>query len=303
MEDAVATETARFGPLERLLEERRRQVDAELLRLAPSSESPAVSAAIAASLNAPAKRIRPILALLVTDVLRGEPRAVLPAACAVEMVHTASLVLDDLPCMDDASLRRGRPACHVAFGESTAILAAFGLLNRAYEILAEGEDGGPDAETRASAARALARATGLSGMIAGQAADLSMTDKPVDFPTLEFIHSRKTGALFIAAADLGARFAGARPEEHAAVRTYAKNVGLAFQVVDDLIDVTSSAGEAGKEIGKDLRKTTFVSFAGVEGSRQLALELVAAAREAVVGFGERGRPLLDLASYVAVRRR
>ena len=127
----------------------------------------------------------------------------LPAAGAIEMVHTASLILDDLPCMDDATLRRGRPTCHVAHGEATAILAAFALQNRAFEILGEGWPGGPDAAVRAGLTRELALAIGLDGMIAGQATDLEMTDRVFDFQTLEFIHSRKTGALFTASAELG----------------------------------------------------------------------------------------------------
>jgi geranylgeranyl pyrophosphate synthase len=289
--------------LERVLEERRLLVEDALVRLAPVSETPTVARAVADSLHAPAKRLRPILALLVAEILKGDPKSVLPAACAVEMVHTASLILDDLPCMDDAALRRGRPACHVTHGEATALLAAFALLNRGYEILAEGWTGGPDGAGRSAIAKELAHAIGLTGMIAGQATDLEKTGKVIDFPTLEFIHSRKTGALFIAAASLGARAAGAQSSERAAVEAYAKNLGLAFQIVDDLIDVSSGAAEAGKDVGKDARKTTFVSFAGVDGARQLALELVKASQEALAGFGPRAQTLLDLASYVVARRK
>jgi geranylgeranyl diphosphate synthase type II len=289
--------------LERVLEERRLVVEEALVRLAPVSESPTVALAVADSLHAPAKRLRPILVLLVAEILKGDPKSVLPAACAVEMVHTASLILDDLPCMDDASLRRGRPACHVTHGQATALLAAFAMLNRAYEVLAEGWPGGPDGAGRSGLAKELARAIGLTGMIAGQAADLAMTAKEVDFPTLEFIHSRKTGALFMAAAALGALAAGSSAAERAAVVAYSKNIGLAFQIVDDLIDVTLGAAEAGKDVGKDAKKTTFVSFAGVAGARQLARELVDASQEALAGFGLRAQPLRDLAEYVVARRR
>src|SRR6476620_4837968 len=138
-----------FSALEATLEDRRRQVEEALRRLAGSGRAPAVQAALQDSLFAPAKRLRPIVSLMVAEVFRAEPRRVLPAGCAVEMVHTASLILDDLPSMDDARERRGRPACHVAHGEATAILAAFALLNRAYEILAEGWPDGPDAAVRA----------------------------------------------------------------------------------------------------------------------------------------------------------
>jgi geranylgeranyl pyrophosphate synthase len=234
-------------------------------------------------------------------VLRGDTEQVLPPACAIEMVHTASLILDDLPCMDDATSRRGRPACHIAHGEANAILAAFALQNRAFAILAEGWRGGPGAETRAAIARDLSHAVGLEGMIAGQAQDLAGTDRTIDFPTLEFIHSRKTGALFTAAAALGAL--AARPGERAAIISYAKNLGLAFQIVDDLIDVSGAEAEAGKDVGKDLKKTTFVSFSGVEGARDLARELIAAAQEALAGFGPRAQPLRGLARYVVTRGR
>jgi geranylgeranyl diphosphate synthase type II len=290
-----------FVVLEAALEARRLQVEAALRRLHQGGHAPGVAAAIEHSLFAPAKRLRPILSLLVADVLRGDVEQVLPPACAIEMVHTASLILDDLPCMDDATSRRGRPACHVVHGEATAILAAFALQNRAFAILAEGWPGGPGAETRAAVARDLSQAVGLEGMIAGQAQDLAGTDRIIDFPTLEFIHSRKTGALFTAAAALGAL--AARPGERAAIISYAKNLGLAFQIVDDLIDVGGAEAEAGKDVGKDLKKTTFVSFSGVEGARDLARELIAAAQEALAGFGPRAQPLRDLARYVVTRGR
>jgi geranylgeranyl diphosphate synthase type II len=262
-----------------------------------------VEAAAEDSLYAPAMRLRPIVSLLVADVLRGDPRAVLPAGCAVEMVHTASLILDDLPSMDDASRRRGRPACHVAHGEATAVLAAFALLNRGYEILAEGWPDGPDTAVRVAWSRELARAIGLDGMIAGQSTDLLMAARTIDFPTLEFIHSRKTGALFMCAAGLGAAAARATAAEMGAMVAYAKNLGLAFQIVDDLIDVAGQAAEAGKDVGQDLKKTTFVSFSGLEGARQLAEELVATSIEALAGFGPKAQPLRDLARYVVTRRR
>lgn len=291
-----------FAGLEHSLEQHRLRVEAALRRLVAPGRAEAVEAAVASSLFAPAKRLRPILALLVADVLKGDAEAVLPAACAIEMVHTASLILDDLPSMDDAKTRRGRPTCHVAHGEATAILAAFALQNRAYEILAEGWDGGPDPATRARVALELARAIGTDGMIAGQSLDLRMTEKEIDFASLEFIHSRKTGALFMASAALGALASRASAAELAAVVAYAKNLGLAFQIVDDLIDVTGGT-EAGKDTGKDAKKTTFVSFSGVEGARALAAELVAASQAALLPFGARGGPLAELARYVVARKR
>jgi len=297
---ALATD---FAALEAALTERRALVDSALRKLWDPGRSPEVAAAVEDSLFAPAKRLRPVLALLVADLFGGTPTAVLPAGCAVEMVHTASLILDDLPAMDDAGTRRGRPACHVAHGEANAILAAFALLSRAYAILAEGWTGAPSAATRSAVAADLARAVGTDGMIAGQARDLSMTGRPLDFATLEFIHSRKTGALFTASAALGAAATGATAAETAAVVGYAKNLGLAFQVVDDLIDATGGAGEAGKDVGQDARKTTFVSFSGIEGARQLAEELIQSSQDALAVFGPRAHPLRDLARYVVVRKR
>jgi len=292
-----------FTALEATLEDRRLQVEESLRRLAGSGRAPAVQAALEDSLFAPAKRLRPIVSLMVAEVFRADPRRVLPAGGAIEMVHTASLILDDLPSMDDARARRGRPACHVAHGEATAILAAFALLNRAYEILAEGWPDGPDAAVRSELARDLARAVGLDGMIAGQSEDLRLTDRAIDFQTLEFIHSRKTGALFTCAAALGAAGARASAAETAAVTAYAKNLGLAFQIVDDLIDAVGAAAEAGKDVGQDAKKTTFVSFSGVEGAAQLARELAQASQDALRPFGARARALRELALYVVARRR
>ncbi len=299
---AEALTTSEFAGLERTLEDRRQKVEAALRRLIVPGRAEAVDAAIESSLFAPAKRLRPVLALLVAEVLKGDAEAVLPAGCAIELVHTASLILDDLPSMDDAKTRRGRPTCHVLHGEANAILAAFALLNRAFEILAEGWEGAPDPAARGRVARELSRAIGTEGMIAGQAYDLQFTDRQIDFPTLEFIHSRKTGALFMAAATLGALAARALPAEVAAASAYAKNLGLAFQIVDDLIDVTGGA-EAGKDVGKDLKKTTFVSFAGVAGAWQLAGELIDTSEAALRGFGPRAQPLRDLARYVVSRRK
>ena len=298
----VAATTHDFADLEAGLERRRLRVETALRSLVPEDESP-VGRAISYSLHAPAKRLRPVLGLLVTEMLRGDVEAVLPAACAVELVHTASLILDDLPSMDDAASRRGRPSCHVAHGEAMAILAAFALQNRAVDVLARGWLGGPPAGLRETLARDLARAIGMDGMIAGQAADLQMTGREIDFGTLEFIHSRKTGALFIAAAVLGVESVGADAAARAAIEAYAKNLGLAFQIVDDLLDVTGDAAVAGKDLQQDLKKTTFVSFAGIDGARQLAAELSATSIETLVRFGPGAEPLRELARYVVARRR
>jgi geranylgeranyl diphosphate synthase type II len=207
-------------------------------------------------------------------------------------------MLDDLPSMDNAPLRRGRPAAHIAFGEAVTILAAFGLLNEAFGHLARKYDRALAAQLSAH----VSEAVGLDGLVAGQAEDVLATDAAINFETLERIHRRKTGVLFSAAATAGAVSAGAHPDDIAALRAYAKNLGLAFQIVDDLLDVTGTTEETGKVPRRDARKTTFVSFSGIEGARELAGELCRTAISALAPFGRRSSPLKELAEFVAERR-
>jgi geranylgeranyl pyrophosphate synthase len=222
----------------------------------------------------------------------------MPAAIAIESIHAASLMLDDLPSMDDAPLRRGRPSAHVQFGEAVTILAAFGLLNEAYRHVAHEYD--PPLARQISGL--LADAVGLDGLIAGQAEDVAATDHAITFETLERIHRRKTGVLFSAAATAGALTADASATDIAALHAYARNLGLAFQIIDDLLDVTASSDETGKAVRHDARKTTFVSFSGVEGARELAGDLVQTAIGALTPFGRRADDLRALAEFVAARQ-
>jgi geranylgeranyl pyrophosphate synthase len=263
----------------------------------PAQPGAPVVEAMRYTLLAPSKRVRAILVLLSADLCGSAARA-MPAACAVEAVHASSLVLDDLPCMDDAPLRRGRPSAHVQFGEAIAILAAFGLLNDAYGHLA----GSYDAALGQRITTLYAEAVGLDGLVAGQAEDVQATGEALTFDTLERIHRRKTGVLFGAAATAGALTAGAGADAVAALSAYAKNLGLAFQIVDDLLDVTGTTAETGKAVRADARKTTFVSFSGVDGARQLATDLCDTAVRALTPFGGRARRLIDLAAFVADRR-
>lgn len=264
---------------------------------------PIVHDAMRYTLLAPSKRVRAILTLVAADLCApsasrragGDP---LPAALAIEMVHASSLILDDLPSMDDAPLRRGRPSCHVQFGEAVAVLGAFGLLSDAYGVVA----GAYEPAVARDLTALLASAIGRDGLIAGQAEDLLATDSAIDFESLERIHRRKTGALFSAAAVAGARVAGVRDDRVHALEAYAKNVGLAFQIVDDLLDVTGDPSETGKAARADARKTTFVSFSGVEGARELAMELCRTADTALRPFGAKAAPLLELSAFVAGRR-
>jgi geranylgeranyl pyrophosphate synthase len=216
----------------------------------------------------------------------------------MELVHTSSLILDDLPSMDDAALRRGRAANHVAFGEAVAILAAFGLLNHAYGALARAYE----PPLAATLAALVSEAVGSRGLIGGQAIDLLATEKEIDFDLLERIHREKTGALFNASAVAGALTAAGDASAIAALSAFAKNLGLAFQIVDDVLDVEGDPADTGKAVRQDARKTTFVSFSGVDGAHQLATELCLAADAALVPFGRAAERLRALSAFVAARR-
>lgn len=294
------------------LEAVRARIDRELPSLLPERHETAakVHDAMAYALLSPGKRIRPALTLAVGEIYRADPKKILPSACAIEMVHTSSLILDDLPCMDDAATRRGRPSCHEAFGEATAILAAVGLLNRAFAVLAGAARAQATRDRlRALVARRLADAIGPDGVIGGQIADLEAARRgregreDLDLPEMEFIHSHKTGSLFIASAEVGAVLSGATEVESEALRTYAKNMGLAFQITDDLIDATGDAARAGKPVGSDVGRTTFVTLCGAAGARTLARELVETAVAALDPFGRRATRLREIARFIAVRDR
>ena len=273
------------------------RVDAELRRLVPSVGS-RVQQSMAYTVHAPSKRVRAILTLLSAELCGGAAARAVGAAATMELVHSSSLILDDLPAMDDAPLRRGLPSNHLAFGEPIAILAAFGLLNLSYNVLARTYD--PPLASALSTM--LAAAVGLDGLIGGQAADLLATDHRIDFETLEQIHRGKTGALFVASATAGALTAGSSADQQQWLAAFAKNLGLAFQIIDDLLDVEGDPAETGKAVREDIKKTTFVSFSGVAGARQLAAELCQTADRALVPFGRRADRLRELSAFVAGRR-
>ena len=272
------------------------RIDGELRRAVPGSTD-RVQEAMVYALHAPSKRIRPVLTLLTAELCGGTAAAALTAACAMELVHAASLILDDLPSMDDAAVRRGKPAAHIAFGEAIAILAAFGLLNAAFGSIARGYE--PPLASRMTGL--LSDAIGADGLIGGQATDLLATDRQITFETLERIHRGKTGALFSAAASSGALTAGASGDSIAALQTFAKNLGLAFQIIDDLLDVEGDPAVTGKPVRGDAKKTTFVSFSGPAGARQLATELCHTADRALHPFGQRAERLRELSAFVAAR--
>ncbi len=292
------------GAVRLQLRELGRQVDARLPELLPpAGERPEkVHEAMLYAAASPGKRLRPVLALAVAEMFGGAAPQTLDLACAIEMVHACSLILDDLPMMDDAELRRGRTTTHRVYGEAVALLASYGLLNRAYSIFAERVHHlRLKRYTSEDLIHLLTEAVGSRGLIGGQALDLESEKESLDLGRLEFIHSHKTGALFTAAAELGAMAADARRSELAVVTRYAKNLGLAFQIADDLLDVLASREETGKDSGQDEGKTTFVSLLGVAGAEHLCSELLDFAIGSLDELGRKAEPLRQIAEVV--RRR
>jgi geranylgeranyl diphosphate synthase type II len=264
-----------------------------------------VHAAMRYSVFAGGKRIRPLLSLSAAHVVGGalgRERA-LRFACAVELVHTFSLIHDDLPSMDDDDLRRGRPTCHKAFDEATAILAGDALHALAFELVASDERAREDSALVLRTLASLARACGTAGLIGGQMDDLKYEGIPVTPEDLERIHRTKTGALIVAAIEGGAVLAGAKAEEAEALRAFAEPIGLAFQIVDDILDVSGDAASLGKTPGKDARsgKATWVALHGIEASRQRATDLHAMSKDALQPFGPEADLLRDLASMIIHR--
>jgi geranylgeranyl diphosphate synthase type II len=284
---------------------RRGLIDAHLRKLAAAVPAPAVLAEpIARALASPGKRVRGLLTIAAGEAAGSKAEKLLDAAAAMEMIHTSSLILDDLPAMDDALLRRGQPALHRTFGEDLAILSAVALLNHAYGLVALNHAArSPRRWSATEVVQRLVDAVGWDGTIAGEAVDLHSEESKLDFDTLEFIHSRKTGALFVAAAAIGAMLANADAASVRRIEIYAKNLGLAFQITDDILDVTATAEQLGKDVGKDEGKLTFVKLAGVEGARQLAGELVDTSLSAIAGMRASAEPLRTLALMVRDRTR
>jgi len=258
--------------------------------------------AIRYTLLAPGKRLRPQLVLMAAQACGGSVQEALPAACAVEMVHTYSLVHDDLPAMDDDDLRRGQPTCHKLYGEDVAILVGDALLARAFEILlAEIQP----AERAVRCAGVLGNAAGATGLVGGQADDLANDFSNCTVEQLESIHQRKTGALFVASLEMGGIIAGANDTQRGALKAYGSHLGLAFQITDDLLDVTGNPKDVGKRLDKDANhgKLTFPELLGVENSRCRAAESIDQARASLAPLGEAGADLHHLANFVLNRNR
>jgi geranylgeranyl diphosphate synthase, type II len=305
-----ATEDASLGEY---LDTRRAQVDAALARFLPGAPHcpPGLGAAMRYSLDAGGKRLRPILTLAAAEAVAGASAAghaiaaALPAACALELIHTYSLIHDDLPAMDDDSLRRGRPTNHIVHGEGIAILAGDGLLTEAFALLATEPRDPSLAPRKIRAIQVVAVAAGACGMVGGQAIDLQAigSARSFDEQSLQDMHARKTGALIQAAAVAGAIMGGGADESIRAVEEYGRQLGLAFQIVDDILDVEGDAQALGKTAGKDARagKPTYPSIFGLEASRRLAAERHDSAIAALRSAGLDQSRLADIASWVVKR--
>ncbi|MGK7345630.1 MAG: polyprenyl synthetase family protein [Candidatus Nitrospinota bacterium M3_3B_026] len=293
-------------PLTRYFAEIKEQVDVELDRLVPdeTTRPAALIKAMRHSLFAGGKRLRPILAVAAAEAVDGSREAVMPFAAAVEIIHTYTLIHDDLPALDDDDTRRGAATCHVKFGEATAILAGDALLTLAFEVMTDSKNfPGAEAAMLLDVARETAEAIGSTGTIGGQVVDLEMEGKEADMAALEYIHTHKTGKLIVASIRGGARLGGAEEDRLEALTVYGKNVGLAFQVVDDILDVEGDAEKLGKAAGADAKKkkATYPSLMGVEESRKLAARLIDRAIAALDMLGDSGEKLSDLARYVIAR--
>ena len=287
------------------MESERRIVDRAIRRFLPrpGQVPPTVRRAMVYSLFPGGKRLRPILALQACRVVGGRIESVLPAAAGIEMIHTYSLIHDDLPALDNDDLRRGRAASHRMFGEATAILAGDALLTHAFEILSSSRSENGRAGRRLGAIAVLAHAAGVHGMIAGQVLDLEAEGRRFSYPDLLRIHRGKTGALISAALQIGALLGGGRPAQVRALKEYGDGVGLAFQIVDDILDQEGSAEGLGKTVGKDQRdrKATFPALLGIEASRRRAARAAEGAVAALRPLGRRAAPLADLARFIVER--
>lgn len=296
---------AALSPVSDFFDTRRVLLDEHLAAIGRRAAAPApLRPVLASALSSRGKRVRGLLLLAVGEACGVRAEKLIDGAAAIEMVHTSSLILDDLPSMDDAELRRGQPTVHKVFGEDLAILASIALLNQSYGLVARSHAvARPRRWSLQQLVQRLVDAVGWDGTIGGQSVDLHSQASALDFPTLEFIHSRKTGALFVAAAAIGGMLANTNEATLCRFEVFAKNLGLAFQITDDVLDVTADAEQLGKDVGKDVDRLTFVKLAGLDGARKLSEELVETSLAAIASLGPAAEPLRELALTVRDRTR
>ncbi len=286
------------------LEQARRTIESALEDSLGPEKPEHLREAMRYSLLAGGKRLRPILCLAACEFAGGNPKLALPTAVALEMIHTMSLIHDDLPAMDNDDLRRGRPTNHKVYGDAVAILAGDALLTRAFEMVSL-RSPEVSAERLLKVVGELSLVAGAPGLVGGQVVDLECEGKEVDLETLEFIHLHKTGALLKACLTCGALIAGAEGDLLSALSTYARGIGLAFQIIDDVLDVTASSEILGKTAGKDLLadKTTYPKLLGLDESRRRADLLIKQSKKALEPWSQNAMPLLALADYITSRDR
>ena len=282
-------------------------VDANLKAMIQDSQlSPALVEAMKYSLMAGGKRIRPVLCLAACEAVGGEPQEALTAACAIEMVHTYSLIHDDLPAMDDDQLRRGKATCHIAYDEATAILAGDALLTLAFEVLSSVDlNNGLPANRWLEVIRLISVAAGYQGMIQGQMLDIASEGSVLGTGELKTMHGLKTGALIEASLACGALLGGADRQQRKLLSDYGRKIGLAFQVADDLLNVEGDPELMGKAVGTDSKreKSTYPSLLGVEKTRQFSKKLIQEALQALETFDKQADPLRAIAKYIIERNR
>jgi geranylgeranyl diphosphate synthase, type II len=301
-QNLISTPTA--FDLAAYLTERQPRVEAALDESIRPAYPDTIYASMRYSLLAGGKRLRPILCLASCEAVGGNPDLAMPMACALEMIHTMSLIHDDLPAMDNDDYRRGKLTNHKVYGDDIAILAGDGLLSYAFEYIAT-QTKGVSADRILTAIAHLARAVGANGLVGGQVVDLESEGKSdISIETLIYIHNHKTGALFQSSVVCGAILAGATATEIEKLSKFAQNIGLAFQIIDDILDITATQAELGKTAGKDLeaQKATYPKLWGLEESRRQADKLVAEAKAILAEFGDRARPLQALADYITDRK-
>jgi geranylgeranyl diphosphate synthase type II len=290
------------------LDEKRAIVEEALNRFFPRPEGPAsnVVEAMRYSLFAGGKRLRPILCMAGTSAVGGDESHALPVACALELIHTYSLIHDDLPAMDDDDLRRGKPTCHKVFGDAVAVLAGDGLLTEAFHLMGRGDlSGRVSPSVLLQAITIIASAAGHQGMVGGQVVDIQSEGKGVDASLVEFIHTHKTGALITASVASGVLIGGGTAGQVVSIQGYGQKIGLAFQIADDILDIEGDTRILGKGVGNDARKKkiTFPSVLGLEKSKEIQLSLIKEAVAMLESFDHRADPLREIALYIIERKK